>query len=155
MATTVHYTVATGALIGYTDEDPPGPKQIPDPLPAGTATKQIPDINGAPADPGRPPPGKRLEWNTSTLVWDQVDVDIVLSPAEFWGLFTSAEREEFLEMAVNGTAQQQKKIRAFDRYGDLFQSYPLSDQYIIDSVNLMESAGIIGAGRAAQILAGP
>lgn len=114
---------------------------LADPLPAGLAS----------FDFVTPQTGV---WNKVTHVFDAAAVlKPVLSVKQFWKRFTEGERENLWEMQTNGTAVQKRKLGAFKDYilGDNFVD--LNEAYIQSSVQLMETAGVIGAGRAAVILA--
>lgn len=79
-------------------------------------------------------------------------VVVSLPPREFWRRFTAAERETLEDLAVNGGAAVKKKLAAFKTYLATGGNVELSDDYIIAAVTAMESAGVLAAGRAAQIL---
>lgn len=76
-----------------------------------------------------------------------------LPPREFWRRFTAAEREALEDLAMTGTASVKKKLAAFKTYVQTGGNVELDDDYIIASVAAMETAGVIAAGRAAEILA--
>lgn len=115
---------------------------LANPLPAGLSTTNL----GA-----SPPDGT---WNKTTHAFDPAAVlKAVLTLRDFWGRFTAAEREALWDMRANGTATQKKKLGAFKDYLTDCGFADLNDSYIQTSVNLMESAGVLAAGRAAVILA--
>jgi hypothetical protein len=78
-----------------------------------------------------------------------------LNPRAFWKRFLVAEREELQNMVATGTQQQKNKLNAFREYITTGGNVELDDDYIIASVQLMESAGILDAGRANTILTDP
>lgn len=115
---------------------------VASPLPNGLATTDL----GA-----NPPIGV---WNDVTHVFDAGQtLKAVLSLKDFAQRFTTAERESLWNMQANGTAPQKQKLGAFRQYLSDAGSVDLNDAYIVASVNLMESAGVLAAGRAAVILA--
>lgn len=76
-----------------------------------------------------------------------------LPPRDFWRRFTSAEREALENKLATGTQTVKDKIAAFRTYVLTGGAVELDDDYIIAAVAQMETAGVIAAGRAAQILA--
>ena len=75
-----------------------------------------------------------------------------ITPKAFWQRFTTAEREALMGLLATGTQAQKNKLNAFRDYVIQGGNVELNDDYIIASVNLMETAGILAAGRAATIL---
>lgn len=71
----------------------------------------------------------------------------------FWLRFTTAERETLQGILAIGTQGHKNKLNAFRDYLAQDDSVDLTDAYIVASVNLMETATILAAGRAATILA--
>ncbi len=115
---------------------------IASPLPAGLSQTAI----GTSAPTG--------VWNNVTRVFDAAAVlKSVLPLKDFWQRFTQTEREVLWDMQASGTAVQKKRLGAFKDYLQAAGSVDLNDAYIIALVNLMESSAVIGAGRAAVILA--
>lgn len=80
-------------------------------------------------------------------------ISVSLPPREFWRRFTAAEREKLEDLAMTGTASVKKKLAAFKTYVQTGGNVELDDDYIIAIVAAMETAGVIAAGRAAEILA--
>ena len=76
-----------------------------------------------------------------------------LTQREFIQRFTAAEREALENKAQTGTQGVKDKIAAFKTYIQTGGRIELNDDYIIAVVMQMESAGVIAAGRAAEILA--
>jgi hypothetical protein len=95
--------------------------------------------------------GPGWTYNGSTFAPPTVFLSLPLR--DFWRRFTAAEREALVDMLANGTAVQKKKLGAFRDYLHAGGNVELADDYVIASVTLMESAGVIGVGRAAQVLA--
>jgi hypothetical protein len=77
---------------------------------------------------------------------------VSLPPKDFWRRFTAAEREALQDKLATGTQAVKNKLNAFRDYVATGGNVELADDYIIASVTAMETAGIIAAGRAAQIL---
>jgi hypothetical protein len=78
-----------------------------------------------------------------------------LTQRAFWRRFLVAEREALQNILANGTANQKNKLNAFRDYVQTGMLVELDDDYIIASVTLMETAGILTAGRAQVILTTP
>ena len=115
---------------------------LANPIPAGLSVTDL-GLN--------PPTGN---WNILTHVFDVAPVlKPMLRLGDFAQRFTTAEREALQGMLATGTQAQKNKLNAFRQYLSDAQGADLNDAYIVASVNLMESAGVIGAGRAAVILA--
>ena len=55
--------------------------------------------------------------------------------------------------SAGGTANVKKKLAAFKTYLATGGNVELNDDYIIAAVTAMETAGVLAAGRAAEILA--
>lgn len=79
-------------------------------------------------------------------------VAVSLPPREFWKRFKAAEREALQDKLATGTQAVKNKLNAFRDYVATGGNVELADDYIIAAVTAMETAGVIGAGRAAQIL---
>lgn len=104
------------------------------------------------ADTYRTIPGtniQELDRPAAAPVWPS------LTQRAFWRRFTVAERESLQGLLATGTQNQKNKLHAFRDYVATGMKVELIDDYIIASVTLMETAGIIGAGRAAEILTAP
>jgi hypothetical protein len=71
---------------------------------------------------------------------------------QFWQRFLVTEREALQGLLATGTQVQKNKLNAFRDYVIQGGNVELNDDYIIASVNLMETATLIAAGRAAVIL---
>lgn len=114
---------------------------VADPLPAGLGVTNL----GANSPTG--------VWNKITHTFDASAVlKPVVSKRDFWKRFTDTERETLYDMSLNGTAAQKKKIGAFRAFISDCEGVDLNDAYVQSSVSLMETAGAIGVGRAAQII---
>lgn len=115
---------------------------VASPLPGGLSTTDL----GASAPAG--------VWNTATHVFDAAAVlKAVLTLKDFWNRFTQTEREALMNLQLTGTQTQKNKLGAFKDYMRDVGAADLNDAYVQASVNLMESVGVIAAGRAAVILA--
>ena len=80
-------------------------------------------------------------------------VTVSLTRREFIQRFTAAEREALENKAQTGTQGVKDKIAAFKTYIQTGGRVELNDDYIVAAVMQMEAAGVIAAGRAAEILA--
>ena len=78
--------------------------------------------------------------------------DYSLTVKQFWARFTPAEREALQNLLATGTQAQKNKLNAFRDYVTHGGNVELNDDYIIDSLTLMQTAGIIAGGRASAIL---
>lgn len=78
-----------------------------------------------------------------------------LTRKAFWKRFTTTERENLQNILATGTQAQKNKLNAFRDYLQTGGMVELNDDYIINSVNLMETANVIGSGRADIILNTP
>ena len=89
-------------------------------------------------------------YNGTTFVAPVVATSL---PARlFWRRFTAAEREALQDKLATGTQPTKNKPNAFRDYIAAGGNVELDDDYIIASLTAMETAGVISAGRAAQIL---
>ena len=79
-------------------------------------------------------------------------VSRALTLKQFWQRFTIAERESLMGLIATGTQGQKNKLNAFRDYVQTGGNVELDDDYIIASVTLMETAGILSAGRAVVVL---
>lgn len=136
-----------------------GVEQIPDfgILPPRTTTVQ-PSQNilngtvygvygrGAWTETATPPPSPGVALPSVVLRYS-------ISLKDFWRRFTVAEREALQNILATGTQNQKNKLNAFRDYLLQGGDVELNDDYVIASVTTMESANVIGNGRAAQILA--
>lgn len=73
----------------------------------------------------------------------------------FWRRFLTSEREALQNILSTGTQVQKNKLNSFRDYLLTGGNVELNDDYIINSVTLMETAGILAAGRANIILTTP
>lgn len=113
---------------------------VASPLPAGLSTTDL----GA-----NPPSGV---WNKVTHVFEASTLKASLPFKLFLQRFTQTESEALQNLLATGTQAQKNKLNAFIEYCKADSAVDLNDAYVVASVNLMESAGIIGAGRATVIL---
>jgi hypothetical protein len=100
------------------------------------------------ADGSRVGPG--WIWDGSVLIAPASTASLTLR--DFWRRFTVAEREALQGILATGTQIQRNKLNAFRDYLAAGGNVELADDYVISSLVAMESAGIIAAGRASQIL---
>ena len=136
------YVTATGQLFSYcpNDTDPVAPASV---LAA----------NGLTAVSGLPPTDATHTWNPATKTVIAVAARLsVPGLLAFWQRFTQAERESLENLAQTGTQTQKNKLAAFKTYAQAAGSVDCNDPYVQTSVQLLETVGIIAAGRAAQIL---
>jgi hypothetical protein len=136
------YNTSTGHLYSYCPNDS-------DPV-ADAATLAA---SGLAMKPGLPP----LD---DTHGWDETSRSVIaITPPKsapdlkgFWQRFTVAEREAIENLAATGTQANKNKLAAFFRYVQSAGMVDCNDSYILSSVQLLETAGVIGAGRTAQIV---
>ena len=88
-------------------------------------------------------------WNEVTHDFEPRPIDKRKSLGDFIMLFTEQERDDLIE-----ATKYIKKAATFVEVIQLIGQADLNSDFIIDSVNMMESAGIIGLGRAGVILNG-
>jgi hypothetical protein len=93
-------------------------------------------------------------WTWNGTAWSAPATEAVrsLPPRAFLARFTASERELLENKLATGTQLVKDKLAAFRFYVMNGGNVELDDDYIIASVTAMESAGVIAAGRAAQIL---
>ena len=77
-----------------------------------------------------------------------------LSQLAFWRRFTPAEREDLQGSIAGGAQGKKNKLNAFRDNGRTGK-VELDDGYIISIVTLMETEGVLAAGRASTILTTP
>jgi len=99
--------------------------------------------------------GKREDrvWNERTFSFDAITLPRTLNVTVFWERFTDAEQEEIIFRSVNGTTGEKRRLGRFLEGLRISKRIDLNDQRVIDTVNGIEDAGVIGAGRAAEVLA--
>lgn len=104
-----------------------------------------------------PMPGTGWTYDGNTFTPPQVipGTFYSLTLKAFWKRFTVAERETLQNILATGTQNQKNKLNAFRDYLLTGGKVELIDDYIINSVNLMETANVIAAGRANTILNTP
>lgn len=76
-----------------------------------------------------------------------------ITAKDFWRRFTASEREALQNVLATGTQVQKNRLNAFRDYVMTGGNVELNDDYIVTALTVMENAGIIANGRAAQILA--
>lgn len=92
-------------------------------------------------------PDRKGIWNQSTLDYDPRPIDRRISHTEFMARFTDEEKEDLVE-----AAKTIKKANTFIKMIPMMQIIDRDDTFIVDAVNGMGAVGIIGVGRAAEIL---
>lgn len=109
---------------------------VADPLPSGLASKTYAT---------RPDQGQ-VRWNPTLLDFEPYKVAPVLSRVQYAQRFTAAERKAIRD-STDATAQD------LEYQTRLADTIDLGSQNVINGVNYLESIGLIGVGRAAEILA--
>jgi hypothetical protein len=136
------YMNADGTLHSYCPNDT-------DPV----ASDAVLAAQGMTALKGQPPLDATHQWDPPSksviTVAALKSIPIVL---DFWKRFTSTEREALNNLYQTGTQAQKNKMGAFLQYINASGTVDCNDAYIQSSVNLLETSGVIGVGRAAQIL---
>lgn len=95
-------------------------------------------------------------WNPSTLVFDTiVPLKGGIRKDEFIARFTQAELDDIFEAQRTFTGNPKKLLDGFIEKIRMLAIVNLDDADIINAVNRLETAGLIGVGRAAEILADP
>lgn len=130
------YETATGRLHSISTE-------APGKLPTTYAQKEFPALTNA--------DGK--VWNTATLIFDNAPVlKPILSKRAYFARFTDAELDDIFDYANSAaTNAQKKRIRSALEYFRTIGEADLNEQRVQRFANVLENAGIIAAGRAAQI----
>lgn len=122
----------------------------------GRSTTLVPPAYTYPPVEGQPYPNYTgVAWVTANYSTPPPPEVIIpprptLTMKTFLRRFTAAEREALYDIRQNGTATQKKKLGAFMEY--IMDGVETDDEYVVTIVNLMETAGVIAAGRAAEIL---
>ena len=114
------------------------------------ATQPTVDLGGQWVAAGSAGPG----WTWDGNAWTAPAPEAVRSlPLRgFLRRFTATERETLEDLATNGGPAVRKKLAAFKTYLSVGGYVELDDDYIVAAVAAMEAAGVIAAGRAAEIL---
>jgi len=92
---------------------------------------------------------KKGVWNTSTLDFEEVTQDKVLSRDDFLDLFTDAEM-----LLIVQTANTDTNIKDFLDVLNFRGRVRMSSSTTINAVNYMASIGLIAEGRANEVLNG-
>lgn len=87
-------------------------------------------------------------WNTKTLEFDPYPEVKTVSKIDFISLFTDTELE-----AIIGESRTNNNVAMFVEKLNLMGSVDMLSPNLIAAVNGMEQIGLIGEGRAAEILA--
>ena len=90
--------------------------------------------------------GREGIWNENTKSYDAIPAQRVISLGDFIARFTDQEQEDFIE-----ATKTIKKANTFLNVIKLIGYADLNSDFVTTSLTQMESAGIIGAGRAVII----
>ena len=85
-------------------------------------------------------------WNETTKSYDAIPAQRIISLGDFIARFTDQEQEDFIE-----ATKTIKKANTFLNVIKLIGYADLNSDFVTTSLDQMESAGIIGAGRAVAI----
>ena len=88
-------------------------------------------------------------WNTETLDFDEVAKDRILSRDDYLDLFTDSEM-----IAIVNAANTDQIIKSSLDILNFRDRVRMSSENTINSVNYMESQGLISEGRASEVLNG-
>ncbi|MEW6332086.1 MAG: hypothetical protein AB1560_11570 [Pseudomonadota bacterium] len=132
------YQTTSGALVAIAS-------QVTEPLPAGLAAKFI----GAEA-----PDTDAYQWDPSTLGLVSRAPPRLLAKHLFIARFTDQEQRELFGFSLDTTKTelQRKRVAAFIWLLTFLDVINLDAGNVMAGVNYLETAGILAAGRAAQIL---
>lgn len=98
-------------------------------------------------------PGKSEEWDPVTLDFVATTKPKPKIPmGEFIERFGVTERENIFGVIATGTSEQQKRLRAFIEYIRMLGYADPNDPYVVTIMGKLEEYGVIGAGRAEEIL---
>lgn len=120
------YEIATGRPLSQSTAEPQN-------VSAGRAYKEVSDFIGT--------------WDESTLEFKPLPEQRVIDKLDFLELFSDAELESII-------THSNAKVKVFIKKLDLAVTIDLKSDRMITALNGMESLGIIGVGRAAEILNG-
>lgn len=113
------------------------------------------EVPASDMDPG----GKHVKiermWDEATKGFVDRPLRVRVRVNEFYDRFTRTEWEDVVDAADSGNPATQKALKAFFEYVKGGPAIEVSNQYVIDVVNQMESGGLIAPGKALIILAGP
>lgn len=90
--------------------------------------------------------GREGIWNETTKSYDAIPAQRIISLGGFIARFTEQEQEDFIE-----ATKTIKKANTFLNVIKLIGYADLNSDFVTTSLDQMESAGIIGAGRAVII----
>lgn len=91
-------------------------------------------------------------WNTSTLDFDPIPENRTISKLDFIGRFTDPELEAIISKSKEANSVGDK-VGVFLKKLDVAENVDLDDPRLSTGVEGMETLGLIGIGRAAEILA--
>lgn len=130
MAWTYAYDTTTGELLGETD--------VPYTPPAGVSVLVTTEREG-----------QTTYWDVATRTFLPRPVKNIVEKSEFILRFTDNELDALLTIAKTNV-----KAEVFVKVFMSCAAIDLTDPRIITAINRMETAGVIGAGRATEILNG-
>lgn len=132
------YNTATGAFLALTE-------RAVDPLPVGYAAKSVgadkPDLD-------------KYQWDPATLGLVPRTPQRIVSKLVFITRFTDAERRDLFGFSLNSskTEVQRMRVAAFVWYLTFLDMVNLDDTSLAAGMQYLETAAVLAAGRAAQIL---
>jgi hypothetical protein len=101
------------------------------------------------------PPGPYSAWNVTTHSFDTMPTPKdTLSKQDFVERFTEQEWEDFIAYPSSnlGTAAQRRRVNAALKRLEWMEEVDLNLAKTQNAINGLETLGILGAGRAAQII---
>lgn len=130
------YETATGRLHSLSSAMPPS-------LPPQYTAKDFPTLSNA--------EGK--VWNPATLVFDNAPVlKPVLTKRAYFARYTDTELDDIFDFAnSSASVVQKKRIRSAIEYFRTVNEADMNEPRVQRFATVLENAGIIAAGRAAQI----
>lgn len=132
------YQTSSGAFVALTD-------RTVDPLPTGLSARSVgtdkPDLD-------------QYQWDPASLGLVPRTPQRLVSKYVFIQRFTDAERRVLFGFSLDSTKSeaQRKLVAAFVWYLTFLDTINLDDGSIVAGVNYLETATVLAAGRAAQIL---
>lgn len=130
------YETATGRLHSLSSV-------MPTSLPAQYTAKDFPTLSNA--------DGKI--WNIATLDFDNAPVlKPILTKRDYFARFTDTELDDIFDFAnSSATVAQKKRIRSALEYFRIVNEADMNELRVQRFATVLENAGIIAAGRAAQV----
>ena len=95
------------------------------------------------------------KWNEATRQFDVVTPPKpIVSSYEFISRFTDTELDDIVDAAKNhANATVRKRVAVFLEKLNLMDAIQLDEPRVVSAINQLETAGLIGVGRAAEVLA--